>query len=224
MPKKTMPKPMAGYNARWVPKDEDQRIEAAVSAFGHRDISLTDNHKEQLKKAAKFYFWDIHTKSERPTMSECRNALKKLMTAAQQFENALESLDRRTYELLKSPSATWDARIKDKKSASNWCLAAMVALHEIRDKKDKTKKADYALQGLLSAVAGVYEDATGKKARLSRKEGTTPVGPFFRLAKDFLIALQIFKPNRDGSTGQHDEAIYHAAGEALKNRRSPQKT
>lgn len=212
---------MAGYSARWVPRDEEGRIEAAVSVFAHHGIGLRDEHKEQIKKAAKFYFWDIHAKSEWPTMSECRNALEKLKTAAQNFENALETLDKRSYELILSPNTTWEIRTRDKKSASNWHLAAMISLHEIKGKKDKTKKANYALRGLLFAVAEVYESAKGKKARLSRKEGTTPTGPFFRLAKDLLLALQIVKPNRDGNTGQHDEAIYHAAIEALKIRSSP---
>lgn len=204
MPRKNLPKPMAGLSARRVPRKEIESKKAAVVVFEKHNITLGQEQIGSLERAISNYFWDRHKLEELPTMSECKNALKALISAAHKFQYALETLDKRTWDLILKSYAVdlnnvkdqndrlgWDAKDADAQVAAKWRFAAYATLLTVRERQDQ-KKRNFALGGLLFQLISIYESATEKKAGLSRPPtGGAPGGPFFRLSREIMQCLEI---------------------------------
>lgn len=141
----------------------------------------------KLNELASHYFANKHCLNERPTYRQTRKKLEHLEKAAGKFREALKGLDDEARQRFYR-----GGRIDDKYLAKTAFLAlatqkqARKAL-EILPHKPGAPRADYALRTFIVDLAKVYEEITGRKARVSYSE-SKPVtkryyGPFYRFVE-----------------------------------------
>jgi hypothetical protein len=179
------------------PTEEDSRTEAALGVFHQHAPSAPPAAADLLRQATNRFFWDEwrYRVAKEYTVAEMRTVLKKLQRGCQKIletieapkAGSLDGLGPGLIELLEKNGLAYE-------ELATWrdlTRQALVSCTLARDKLkgQKSLRHEEPINELISRLAKAYR-MCGKHPRLSRSRDQLPTGPFFRLVKAYIEALE----------------------------------